>query len=150
MKDAVGKCTSEIYKVSLVDFQPSKRGKSGSFTGTKQYGPPGNSEIYVVNEVNAFNSDQLTALHIRFGGHAPTGPREMIGGLTIPFRTREGVETGFSPYRNFTARDRGKALTNIEGVDPFTETQIWELSTQYCRRTGACLFFRFKLLHFLP
>jgi YD repeat-containing protein len=135
IKDAVGQCTHYMYRVDLVDFRPSAPGRNGSFTGKNMYKPSEDSTVYVENEVRAFNSAQLAKLNERFGGSKP--PRGSgIPGLTIDF-TYNGEETGFSPYRDFTARDKGRFENKMPGVPTFTETQIWELGNSLSYITGA-------------
>ncbi len=112
-KKAVGDCTRELFAVTMNDFQPSRPGRNGSFDGRAIDRPAENSQVSVVNEVRAFNVSQLTALYARF-----VGPSRGVRGLTIGFTDHNGQDTGFSPYRNFTARDSGRFTSVISGVSP--------------------------------
>jgi hypothetical protein len=116
------------------DFQPSRPGRNGSFDGRAIDRPAENSQVSVVNEVRAFNASQLTALYARF-----VGPSRGVRGLTVGFTDNNGQETGFSPYRNFTARDSGRFPSVISGVSTFTATQIWELGNSLRRITNVAM-----------
>jgi len=122
----------------LTDFQPSSRGRNGFFNGNNlNIFNPGSQETYIVNEVNAYSAPQLARLHERIEGLRP-GSVSRLAGLTIDFTTKSGQVTGFSPYRNFTARDvnvRSNSST-LAGVNAIVDTQIWELGNSLGDITG--------------
>lgn len=136
IRDAVGACTKSLFNVSLTDFQPSSRGRNGFFNGNNlNISNPGNQETYIVNEVSAYSATQLARLHERIEGLRP-GSVSRLAGLTIDFTSRSGQVTGFSSYRNFTARDVRSNSSTLAGVNAVVDTQIWELGNSLGDITG--------------
>jgi RHS repeat-associated protein len=136
IKAAVGDCTKALFNVNMVDFQTSSRGSNGSFNGNNlNIANPANQGISIVNEVNAYSANQLARLHERIKGLQP-GSVSRLAGLTIDFTTKSGQVTGFSPYRNFTARDVRNGSSTLAGVNAVVDTQIWELGNSLGDITG--------------
>jgi len=95
----------------------------------------GNSSIHVVNEVNAFDTAGITAIAHSYGH------KGVKDGITIPERVRnqEGIdlgESGFSPYRNFTASDANRAVNWVGGIPEYVRVQIHELGNSLSLITG--------------
>lgn len=125
-----------MFNVALVDFQPSARGRNGSFLGRNlSIANVQNQEVFVVNEVRAYSATQLARIHERVEGLRP-GSVGRLAGLTIDWTDKNGNVTGFSPYRNFTARDVRSSSSTIAGVNAFVDTQIWELGNSLGNITG--------------
>jgi hypothetical protein len=135
LRNAVADCAYDNFGVTLTDFKPSSPGNPGSFTGTNLNSDPRVAQIHIENEVRSYSSRQLGKLLVKFGGHTP-GKGRGVAGLTIDFKTANGAETGYSPYRNFTARDANKFVGQIAGIDNFVETQIHELGNSLDLITG--------------
>jgi len=139
IKTAVGNCTKALFNVSMVDFQASARGRNGSFDGRNlNVSNPGNQQIYIVNAVDAYTANQLARIHERIEGLRP-GSVGRLAGLTIDFTDKNGNTTGYSPYRNFTAKDVRSGSSTLAGVSAVTDTQIWELGNSLGDITGKAI-----------
>jgi len=139
IKAAVGHCTKVLFNVNMVDFQASSRGRNGFFNGSNlNISNPDIRETYIVNEVNAYTANQLARIHERIEG-LRTGSVGRLAGLTIDFTDKNGNITGYSPYRNFTARDVRSDSSTLAGVSAVVDTQIWELGNSLGNITGKAI-----------
>jgi YD repeat-containing protein len=125
---AVDHCARVYARVSLRSFDSSRKSHNGTFRGTDWDATPENSEITIVNEVNAYSAEKLGEI---FANDHP-GMNAPILGLTVPLNDRHGNPTGFSPYRNFTANNieahlKGDPDDRSKGPSVRQSTQIWEL-----------------------
>lgn len=120
---AVDHCSRVYFNIRLDSFDPSRRGHNGTFNGTDLDASSTNSNVTVVNDVSAFTSKQLGNLYAKWQSGATNAP---LNGLTFGFGS-----AGFSPYRDFTARNIGKAQSTLGGVSPREDTQIWELGNSF-------------------
>lgn len=131
-ENKVNECTQRLFGVELRSFDPSRRGHTGSFTGygADAYGSGGSdTEITVVNEVNAYTSSQLRsqsdAARVA-AGLQPGDPNRFVMGRTGT------TPSGYTPYRNFTASN----LTNSRAI---LATQIHELGNSLRTITGVTM-----------
>jgi hypothetical protein len=136
---ALNYCVGIQFGVKLSDFQESRVGKNGSFTGVgpdsgltqSNVGPaewatsfPGNDGRFeVINDVNAYSSQKLLDIN-NTDNPTPLPPGTKVGGYTGP------TPSGYTPYRNFTAND----LTNEMVI---IQVQIHELGNSLRAITKA-------------
>lgn len=111
-------CTKDLFGVETRSFTGSRRGSNGSFTG---FGPDSisnggnNSQIDVVNEVNAFTSSRLKSIYNQgLPVNQQLGPGVILDGYTGP------TGSGYTPYRNFTA-------SNLRNAAYILQVQVHEL-----------------------
>jgi RHS repeat-associated protein len=131
---ALDTCTKRIFGVALSAFVPSSRGANGSFTGIPRGGSPTNP-ITVLNDVRSYSRRGLRRLVKRFNGRDGGA---VAGAFVPPSILSEdlarSIDTGFSAYRNYTARDlQGSAYV-------FLIVQIHELGNSLQNITGASVF----------
>lgn len=106
-------------------FTPTTRGMPGSFSGIWT---DKDEKVDIVNENRAYDGWELGAR----GG----SPGNWIGGATFDSKmyvvhsdgTVETRDSGYSPYRNFTAKD-------LKGAS-WVAVQIWELGNSLAYITG--------------
>lgn len=137
VRHAIDSCSQALFGIGLTAFDPTSRGHNGSFTGQTLDGHQigGNSSVNVVNEANAFDTAGITAI-ARSYGH-----KGKFDGITIPERVSnlEGIdlgESGFTPYRNFTASDAYRYANWVGGIPEYVRVQIHELGNSLSYITG--------------
>ncbi len=117
-QSVLNKCLQDLFGVELRSFTDSRRVRNGSFTGfgpDRLSGGGNNTQIDVVNEVNAYTSGRLKQfINANLpAGQPPLGPNDFVTGLTWS-------GSGHTPYRNFTA-------SNLRNSLEILKTQVHEL-----------------------
>jgi hypothetical protein len=124
LKQSIEDCAKDMYSVTAkgAGFTPSTKGTPGSFNGSRIDEKGIEQEVNVVNENRAYDGWQI-------GAKAHAG--QWVAGVTIndtSIRIHsdgrvELVPSGYSPYRNFVARDLREVAPFISWVG----AQVWEL-----------------------
>ena len=128
LKQSIEDCAQDIYKVSAKGdgFVPTITGVPGTFLGSRIDKNGLEQEVFVVNENRSYDGYQLAVrAHVM---------AEWIAGVTfndtkyVLFAdgTVGRTPSGYSPYRNFTAKDL-HTNPNVKEKVSWVHVQVWEL-----------------------